>query len=86
MLPTAQALGIDPVHFGVVAVFNIMLGLITPPYGLLLFMMAKIANVSLTGLVREVMPYLGVMILALAVITLLPDFVLYLPRLAGYKG
>ncbi len=86
MLPTAQALGIDPVHFGVVAVFNIMLGLITPPYGLLLFMMAKIADVSLTGLVREVMPYLGVMIFALAVITLLPDFVLFLPRLAGYTG
>jgi len=86
MLPTAQALGIDPVHFGVMAVTNIMLGLVTPPYGLLLFMMAKIANVSLTGLVREVMPFLAVMIAALAVITLLPDFVLYLPRLAGYKG
>ena len=71
MLPTAAALGIDPVHFGVMAVFNIMLGLVTPPYGLLLFMMAKIANVSLTGLVREVMPYLGVMIVALAAITLL---------------
>jgi len=86
MLPTAQALGVDPVHFGVVAVFNIMLGLVTPPYGLLLFMMTKIANVSLSGLVREVMPFLAVMIAALAVITLLPDFVLYLPRLAGYKG
>jgi C4-dicarboxylate transporter, DctM subunit len=86
MLPTAAALGIDPVHFGVVAVFNIMLGLVTPPYGLLLFMMAKIANVSLTGLVREVMPFLAVMIGALAVLTLFPDLVLYLPRLAGYKG
>ena len=86
MLPTAQALGIDPVHFGVMAVFNIMLGLITPPYGLLLFMMAKIANVSLAGLVREVMPYLGVMLVALALITLWPDAVLWLPRLAGYKG
>ena len=86
MLPTAQALGIDPVHFGVVAVFNIMLGLVTPPYGLLLFMMTKIANVSLAGLVREVMPFLGVMVLALAAITLLPDFVLFLPRLAGYTG
>ena len=86
MLPTVEALGIDPVHFGVVAVFNIMLGLITPPYGLLLFMMAKIANVSLAGLVREVMPYLGVMMAALALITLWPDAVLWLPRLAGYKG
>jgi len=67
-------------------VFNIMLGLITPPYGLLLFMMAKIADVSLAGLVREVMPYLGVMIAALALITLWPDATLWLPRLAGYKG
>ena len=47
LLPTAQALGIDPVHFGVVAVVNIMIGLVTPPYGLLLFMMVKIAEVPL---------------------------------------
>ena len=86
LLPTAQALGIDPVHFGVVAVVNIMIGLITPPYGLLLFMMVKIAEVPLRDLVREVMPFLGVMLGALAVITLLPDLVLFLPRLLGYKG
>jgi len=86
LLPTAQALGIDPVHFGIVAVVNIMIGLVTPPYGLLLFMMAKIAQVPLRELVREVLPFLGVMIGALAVITALPDLVLWLPRLLGYKG
>jgi C4-dicarboxylate transporter DctM subunit len=86
LLPTAQALGIDPVHFGVMAVTNIMLGLVTPPYGLLLFMMTKVADVPLRELVREVMPFLYVMIGALAVITLWPDLVLYLPRLLGYKG
>jgi C4-dicarboxylate transporter, DctM subunit len=86
LLPTAQALGIDPVHFGVVAVVNIMIGLVTPPYGLLLFMMVKIADVPLKDLVREVMPFLGVMIGALALITLVPDLVLFLPRLMGYKG
>ena len=86
MLPTAQALGIDPVHFGVVAVVNIMIGLVTPPYGLLLFMMVKIADISLTELVKEVMPFLAVMILALALITFIPDLVLFLPRLMGYKG
>jgi C4-dicarboxylate transporter, DctM subunit len=86
LLPTAQMLGVDPVHFGVVAVMNIMIGLITPPYGLLLFMMVKIAEVPLKDLVREVMPFLYVMIAALAVITLLPDLVLFLPRLLGYKG
>jgi C4-dicarboxylate transporter, DctM subunit len=86
LLPTAAALGIDPVHFGVVAVVNIMIGLITPPYGLLLFMMAKIAEVPLKDLVREVMPFLGVTLGALALITFVPDLVLFLPRLLGYKG
>jgi tripartite ATP-independent transporter DctM subunit len=86
LLPTAQALGVDPVHFGVVAVMNIMIGLVTPPYGLLLFMMVKIARVTLTDLVREVLPFLGVMIGALALVTLVPDLVLFLPRLLGYKG
>jgi tripartite ATP-independent transporter DctM subunit len=73
LLPTARALGIDPVHFGVVAVVNIMIGLVTPPYGLLLFMMVKIAEVPLKDLVREVMPFLGAMIVALALITFIPD-------------
>jgi len=86
LLPTATALGIDPVHFGVVAVLNIMIGLVTPPYGLLLFMMTRIADVSLMELVREVMPFLVVMLGALVLFTLAPDLVLFLPRLAGYSG
>lgn len=86
LLPTATALGIDPVHFGVVAVLNIMIGLVTPPYGLLLFMMTKIANVSMGELIREVLPFLAVMLGALALVTLWPDMVLWLPRLAGYTG
>ena len=86
MLPTAHALGIDPVHFGVVAVVNIMIGLVTPPYGLLLFMMVRIADISLTELVKEVLPFLGVMILALGLITFIPELVLFLPKLMGYKG
>jgi tripartite ATP-independent transporter DctM subunit len=86
LIPTANALGIDPVHFGVVVVMNIMIGLVTPPYGLLLFMMVKIADVSLTDLVREAAPFLVVMIGALALITFVPELVLFLPRLMGYKG
>jgi len=86
LLPTARALGIDPVHFGVMAVLNIMIGLVTPPYGLLLFMMMKIANVRLGPLLRETWPFLVVMVGALAVVTLWPAFVLALPRLAGYTG
>jgi C4-dicarboxylate transporter DctM subunit len=86
LVPTAQALGIDPVHFGVMAVTNIMIGLVTPPYGLLLLMMTKIADVPVREIVREVLPFLWVMIAALAAITLFPDLVLALPRLMGYKG
>ena len=86
LLPTARALGIDPVHFGVMAVLNIMIGLVTPPYGLLLFMMMKIANVRLGPLLRETWPFLVVMAAALAVVTVWPAFVLVLPRLAGYTG
>ncbi len=86
LLPTAVALGIDPVHFGVMAVLNIMIGLVTPPYGLLLFMMMKIANVSLTVLMRDVLPFLLVMLGALVLVTVWPGLVLWLPRLAGYTG
>jgi tripartite ATP-independent transporter DctM subunit len=86
MIPTAVALGIDPVHFGVMAVVNIMLGLVTPPYGLLLFMMSKITDVPLRDIVLESLPYLYMMFGALAIITLVPDTVLFLPRLMGYKG
>ena len=68
------------------AVVNIMIGLVTPPYGLLLFMMTKIADVPLRDMVREVMPFLYVMFAALALITFVPDIVLFLPRLLGYKG
>jgi C4-dicarboxylate transporter, DctM subunit len=85
-IPTAQALGIDMVHFGVMVVVNIMLGLVTPPYGLLLFVMTSITGVPLRAIVREVMPFLAVMIVALAVITFVPGTVLWLPRVFGYEG
>jgi len=86
LIPTAQALEIDMVHFGVMVVVNIMLGLITPPYGLLLFVMTRIAEVPLRDLVREVLPFLWAMIGALALITFFPGLVLWLPRLLGYGG
>lgn len=86
LIPAAKALGVDLVHFGVVVVVNIMLGLITPPYGLLLFVMTRIANVPIKDIVRDVMPFLFAMIGALALITFVPETVLWLPRLLGYQG
>ncbi len=85
-IPTARALGIDLVHFGIVAVFNIMIGLITPPYGLLLFIISAISGAPLRAIVRDTLPFVGAMIVALAIITFVPDTVLWLPRLMGYKG
>ncbi|WP_134679593.1 TRAP transporter large permease [Paracoccus ravus] len=86
LIPTAQALGIDMVHFGVVCVVNIMLGLITPPYGLLLFIMTSISGCSLRQIVREILPFLAALLVSLLLITLLPGLSLWLPRLFGYNG
>lgn len=86
LIPTAQALGIDLVHFGVVVVVNIMLGLITPPYGLLLFIMTNISGAPLRAIVRDTLPFLGAMLAVLALITFVPAVVLWLPRLLGYQG
>jgi C4-dicarboxylate transporter, DctM subunit len=85
-LPTVQALGIDPVHFGVMAVFNIMIGLITPPYGLLLFIITAISGAPLRLVIRDTMPFVYAMIIALLIITYVPETVLWLPKLMGYKG
>lgn len=85
-LPSATALGVDPVHFGVVAVVNIMIGLITPPYGLLIFIMQSITGAPLRLIIRDLIPFILALLLALAVITVSPDFVLWLPRMFGYQG
>ena len=85
-LPTCRALGIDLVHFGVVIVVNIMIGLITPPYGVLLFVINALTGIPLKDIIREIWPFLAVLILALIVLTLVPDIVLWLPRTLGYQG
>jgi C4-dicarboxylate transporter DctM subunit len=86
LIPTAQALGIDMVHFGVVAVVNIMLGLITPPYGLLLFIMTRISGSPMRAIIGDVLPFLWVLIGALILFTFVPDTVLWLPKMFGYQG
>jgi TRAP-type C4-dicarboxylate transport system permease large subunit len=63
-----------------------MIGLITPPYGLLLFIISAISGASLRTIIRDTMPFVYAMIVALLIITYVPDTVLWLPRLMGYKG
>jgi tripartite ATP-independent transporter DctM subunit len=85
-IPTAKALGIDLVHFGVVVVVNVMIGLLTPPFGLLLFIVANMTGQPLVRIVRECAPFIAVAIAVLAIITFVPETVLWLPRVMGYKG
>ena len=85
-IPTASALGIDMVHFGVVVVVNLMVGLITPPYGLLLFVVSNVARAGLLPIMRDILPFLLSMLASLLIITFFPDLVLWLPRMLGYAG
>jgi tripartite ATP-independent transporter DctM subunit len=82
--PIAISMGIDPVHFGVLVVFNLMIGLITPPMGLCLFVADSIADVGLGRLVRQIIPLFFVELLALIVIAIFPETVIGLPRLFGF--
>ncbi len=86
LIPTAQALGIDLVHLGVVLVVNAMIGLITPPYGLLLFIVGGLTRQPMLSVARELLPFIAALIGALVFLTFVPDFVLWLPRLLGYAG
>ena len=85
-LPTCRELDIDFVHFGVVAVVNCMIGLITPPYGILLFVINAVTRIPLGEIIREILPFLTVLIAALVLLIFQPGLVLFLPRMFGYLG
>ncbi|UCG63420.1 MAG: TRAP transporter large permease subunit, partial [Deltaproteobacteria bacterium] len=82
--PIAVSMGVDPTHFGILVVFNLMIGLITPPMGLCLFVADSVANVGLAALVRQIIPLFFVELVALIVITFFPASVIGLPRLFGF--
>lgn len=84
LVPVAQGLGVDLVHFGVVAVVNMMIGLITPPYGVLLFIYAGLTKTPIRAIVLELRPFLVALLVVLLLITLWPPLVLGLPHLLGY--
>lgn len=85
-LPASSQLGIDLVHFGVIAVINTMFGLITPPFGKLLFVINAVTGILLGEIIRETWPFIVVLIGALFVLILGPDIVLWLPREFNYLG
>ncbi len=85
LMPSVRALHIDTVHFGVVIIVNMMIGLTTPPYGELLFVISGVTGIKLQAMIREIWPFLLVLIVALLLMVLVPETVLWLPRQFGYK-
>ena len=80
----AIAVGIDPVHFGVIMILNLNLGLLTPPLGICLFAAEEIAECGLPALIRETLPFLLVSFLVLILVTYLPGLSLWLPAILGF--
>ncbi len=85
-IPTCEALGIDLVHFGVLVVVNSMIGLITPPYGMLLFVINAVTDIPLREIIGEIWAFLAVLVFALLIMIFSPNMVLWLPRYFGYQG
>ena len=81
--PIAVSMGVDPTHFGILVVFNLMIGLITPPMGLCLFVADSVAEVGLSRLTRQILPLFFVELIVLIIITFVPVTVIGLPRLFG---
>ena len=83
LMPVIQNYGIDPVHFGVVFVLNVVIGVVTPPVGTNMFITCSIARCSMGEYTREAMPFLAALVLLLMVITYVPQITLFLPHLLG---
>jgi tripartite ATP-independent transporter DctM subunit len=85
-IPVCKALGIDLIHFGVLVVVNSMIGLITPPYGILLFVINAVTGISLKEIISEIWIFILVLLFALGIMIIFPEIILWLPEMFGYKG
>jgi C4-dicarboxylate transporter, DctM subunit len=86
LLPSVKALGIDYVHFGVLVVLNMMIGLIHPPFGMLLFVTKALTGIPIGEMMKEGWPFLVMLLILLVAITIFPQIVLWLPQTMGYGG
>lgn len=84
--PIVAGMGVDPIQFGVMMTMNIMLSMITPPYGLALYLGSAVGGVPLGRIVRESLPFLGVSLVVLLIITYVPVFTLWLPHAFGFSS
>src|SRR5437764_1352047 len=83
-VPLMVKIGVDPVHFGIVLTLNIMIGLLTPPVGLALYVVADISKVPMSELVVEMWPYMVALLVVLGLVTYVPGFTMFLPHFFGF--
>ena len=81
LLPIIKSLNIDLVHFGVVMVLNLMIGQVTPPFGVCLFVISDVAKIKLDKLYKSILPFLIPLVVVLLMCTYIPGIVTYLPSL-----
>jgi TRAP-type C4-dicarboxylate transport system permease large subunit len=79
LIPVGQGLGLDPIHFGAVMVFNLMIGMIHPPIGLLIYVVSAVGKLPAGQVARETLPFLGWALVVLLMITLFPPLTTWLP-------
>ena len=84
LMKIAQVIGIDPLHFGFIMVFNLVVGLLTPPLGVCLFVVCGVTDTPLPALIRAIVPFLILEIGILLLLTYFPDVIMFVPRLLGY--
>ncbi len=83
LVPVATQLGIDPIHFGMIMIVNIMIGGVTPPFGSMMFTTCSVTKVPVSAFMHEIWPFIIALLLALLIVTYLPSVVLFLPNLIG---
>jgi tripartite ATP-independent transporter DctM subunit len=80
LLPLMLKIGVDPVHFGLIMVLNLMIGLLTPPVGMVLYILARVANISFERATKACLPFLVPLLVTLGIVTYWPSFVMFLPN------
>jgi TRAP-type C4-dicarboxylate transport system permease large subunit len=81
LMPLLLKFGVDPIHFGVVITLNLMIGLLHPPLGMVLYVLARVARMSVEATTMAILPWLVPLMLALGLITFIPEITLWLPRM-----
>ena len=85
LLPVVQKFGVDPIHFGLIMIFNLCIGLCTPPVGSVLFIGCSVARTTLRRVIRPLLPFFAAMVIVLMLVTYVPALSLWLPTLLGLK-